>query len=231
MQLTEEAVEICDELGGTVTTIWMANDGFDYSFQLNYQEAWEMQVEAIREVAQKNPNSNISIEYKPYQPRAFTLFSDIGTTLLGIEDINCDNVGITLDLCHMLMKKENPALSLALAQSRNKLMGIHVNDGYQDNDDGMMLSSVHFIQTLEFIYYLKKYDYNGLIYFDTFPIREDPIKECEMNIKVFKLMNELIDQLGLDHIDNIVKNKDSLESQNILLSILNTVTKEKAKIS
>ncbi|WP_163538399.1 sugar phosphate isomerase/epimerase family protein [Gracilibacillus sp. YIM 98692] len=229
--LTEEAIDICNELGGSVTTIWMANDGFDYSFQLNYQEAWNMQVEAIREVAQKNPTSQISIEYKPYQPRAFTLFSDIGTTLLGIEDINCDNVGITLDLCHMLMKKENPALSLALAQSRGKLMGVHLNDGYQDNDDGMMLSSVHFMQTLEFIYYLKKYNYDGLIYFDTFPVREDPIKECETNIKVFKQMSELIDKIGVEHIAQMIQNKDSIESQNMLLTILNTFTADQVQIS
>ncbi|MGJ9385988.1 sugar phosphate isomerase/epimerase family protein [Salipaludibacillus sp. CF4.18] len=229
--ITEEAVEICGELGGSVTTIWMANDGFDYSFQLNYQEAWNMQVEAIREIAKKYPDSNISIEYKPYQPRAFTLFNDIGTTLLGIEDIKCDNVGITLDYCHMLMKKENPSFSLSLAQSRGKLMGIHLNDGYQDNDDGMMFGSVHFMQTLEFVYYLKKYDYKGLIYFDTFPIREDPIKECEMNIQMFKKLYQLVDGLGLDKIDQIVKDKDAVKSQELLLGILDkAVSKTKIEI-
>ena len=32
---TIEAVEICNKLDGEVTTIWLANDGFDYPFQVD----------------------------------------------------------------------------------------------------------------------------------------------------------------------------------------------------
>lgn len=220
IKTTKEAVQICNDLGGNLTTIWCAYDGFDYPFQIDYEEAWNMVIDGIRQVAEEYPDSKISIEYKPYQPRAYALLGDIGTTLLAINDINCDNVGITLDFCHMIMKKENPAYSLALAASKGRLMGVHLNDTYSDDDRGMMIGSVHFMQTLEFIYYLKKYQYEGLIYFDTFPLREDPIKECEVNIEMYKYMYKLIDVIGMSKIQNLLKNRNSLESQKILLDIL-----------
>ncbi|MFO8080362.1 MAG: NADH-ubiquinone oxidoreductase-F iron-sulfur binding region domain-containing protein [Armatimonadota bacterium] len=70
-----------------------------------------MLVDGLKEVANAHPDMRISIEYKPYEPRQFYFISDIGTALLAIEDTGCDNLGVTLDFAHMLMKKENPAFS------------------------------------------------------------------------------------------------------------------------
>ena len=39
--------------------------------------------------------------------------------------------------------------------------------------------------TLEFIYWLQRFDYQGHIYFDTFPKNEDPVREAEYNIRCF----------------------------------------------
>lgn len=219
IDITKRAVETTLELGGLLTTMWFAHDGFDYAFQMDYEKAWSLLIEGIREVAQAYPEAQLSIEYKPYQPRAFSLIGDIGTTLYGIQDVGCPNVGVTLDLCHVMMKRENPACSLALAASHGKLKGIHLNDGYQDNDDGLMIGSVHLMQTLEFIYYLKKYRYSGLVYFDTFPIREDPVKECAANIEMFRLMSDFIDRYGMERVGQIVAKGDALESRHLLKEI------------
>ncbi|MEB7722069.1 sugar phosphate isomerase/epimerase family protein [Staphylococcus equorum] len=217
---TKEAIETCEELGGSTTTIWLANDGFDYSFQVDYEIAWDKTVSALHEIGEQYPNMNISFEYKPYQPRSFALVGDIGLTLLLLDDVNLPNFGVTLDFCHMLMKKENPAYSLALAAKKNRLMGFHLNDGYKDNDDGLMLGSVHLSQTIEFIYYAIKYKYDGLIYFDTFPIREDPVKECEKNIKMYKKIENIIHSYGLENIESLIHSKDATETQEFLYSLL-----------
>ncbi len=215
---TKEAVEVCQQLGGTTTTIWLANDGFDYSFQLDYEDAWNQTVSALKEVASEYPEVNISFEYKPYEPRSFSLVGDIGLSLLLVEEVGLPNVGITLDFCHMLMKKENPAYSVALAARKNRLMGFHLNDGYKDGDDGNMLGSVHLMQTLEFIFYAKKYNYTGLIYFDTFPLREDPVAECEQNIKVYKALDALITKIGMEEIQQLIKEKNGVKVQQFMLS-------------
>ncbi|CAM3382658.1 MULTISPECIES: sugar phosphate isomerase/epimerase family protein [Saccharibacillus] len=217
IRVTKEAIEVCQQLGGTTTTIWLANDGFDYSFQLDYEQAWNQTVSALREIASAYPSMNISFEYKPYEPRSFSLVGDIGLSLLLVEEVGLPNVGITLDFCHMLMKKENPAYSVALAARKNRLMGFHLNDGYKDADDGIMLGSVHLMQTLEFIYYAKKYNYTGLIYFDTFPKREDPVAECEQNIRVYQALDALIEKTGMDAIEQLIREKSGVKVQQFLL--------------
>lgn len=220
IKLCKEAVDMCKTLGGSVVTIWLGYDGFDYSFQLDYPKVWGKLVEAFKEIADYNKEIKISIEYKPFQPRAFSMISSIGSTLLMINDVKRENLGVTVDYCHMLMKGENPAFGLSLAAQRNKLYGIHINDGYGLNDDGLMVGSVSFIQTLEFIYYLKKYNYNGVIYFDTFPVREKAIEECKKNVEVFKRLYNLVDQIGMKRINEIIEKNDAVEAQGILLSCL-----------
>jgi len=218
IQETMEAIEVCNTLGGEVTTIWLANDGFDYAFQMDYEQAYDKIVDALKQITSRFPDNKISFEYKPYQPRAFSLIGNISTTLMLLEDVGAPNMGVTLDFCHMLMTKENPAYSLALAARKNRLMGFHLNDGHKDNDDGLMLGSVHFMQTLEFIYYAKRYNYDGLIYFDTFPLREDPVAECEQNIKMYKALDSFLDRFGLDKVEEIIQSENALQAQKLLYS-------------
>ena len=53
-------------------TLWLGQDGFDYSFQADYKDLWQKEIEGIREVASHDPDCNISIEYKPNEPRAYS---------------------------------------------------------------------------------------------------------------------------------------------------------------
>ena len=105
------------------------------------------------------------------------------------------------------MAKENPAFSLAIATIDSKLRGVHLNDGNGEMDDGLIFGSASVMKTLEFIFYLKRSKYEGLVYFDTFPIRVDPFWEAEMNIKMFKKYWNKIDEIGIDEItENILAN-------------------------
>lgn len=219
-QLCMEAVDICEKMGADLVTIWLGYDGFDYSFQLPYEKVWKQLVESFKEIAAYNKNIRISIEYKPFQPRAYSMISDAGSTLLMVNDVNESNLGVTLDYCHMLMKGENPAYGLSQAAARGKLYGVHMNDGHGLNDDGLITGSVTFIQTLEFIYYLKKYSYNGVIYFDTFPVREKGIDEVRKNIEVYERLEKLIDKIGMNKLEEIINENDAVKVQNILLDCL-----------
>ncbi len=218
--LCKEAIDIVKILGGEIITIWLGYDGFDYSFQIPYEKMWKQLVNNFKEIANYNRNIKISIEYKPFQPRSYSMIPSIGTALLMTNDINLDNVGVTLDYCHMLMKGENPAYSLFLAAVRNKLYGVHLNDGHGMNDDGLITGSVTFIQTLEFIYYLKKFNYEGVVYFDTFPIRENGLEEVKKNIEIFEKIENLILKIGMDKIENIINSNNAIKAQTILLKCL-----------
>ncbi|PTI63535.1 AP endonuclease, partial [Staphylococcus succinus] len=65
-----------------------------------------------------------------------------------------------------------------------------------------------------------KYNYEGLIYFDTFPIREDPVKECEMNIAMYKKLEQTIYEYGVENIEYLINTKDSTEIQKFSYSLL-----------
>ncbi len=71
IEMTKEACDICRRLGGSVITLWLENDGFDYSFQTDYVTAWNQIIEAMRETADYAPDMKISIEYKPFEERNF----------------------------------------------------------------------------------------------------------------------------------------------------------------
>ncbi len=136
-------------------------------------------------MVEHNPGIDVSIEYKPNEPRSFSLMPDVATTLLAIRDVDRPNLGVTLDFAHVLFADEMPACSAALVARHSKLLGVHLNDGYAKRDDGLMVGSVHPIQTLELLYVLDRIGYDGAIYFDTFPDTTgiDPIRECEANIR------------------------------------------------
>jgi xylose isomerase len=208
--LCKEAADACRDLGGKVITLWLGFDGFDYPFQIDYQKAWSQVKEYVIALADYAPDLQISIEYKPYQERSYALIDSIGLTLLMVSEVNRKNVGVTVDYCHMLMKRENPAYGLSLAADKGKLFGVHINDGYGTHDDGLMVGMVSMLQTLEFMYYLKKYNYQGAIYFDTFPIREEPLSEIKQNVKVINKINNLVEELGLKNIEEIISKNDAI---------------------
>lgn len=217
LQLCKDAGDYCRQAGGHVITIWLGFDGFDYSFQINYQKVWEQLRAAYQTIADYAPDLQISIEYKPFQPRAYAFIDSMGVTGMMLHDVNRKNVGVTLDYCHMLMKHENPAFAADLFGSQNKLYGIHLNDGYGLNDDGLMIGTSSPFKTLELLYYLKKHHFDGVIYFDTFPVIEDASKECEQNIQMIRHFEQLIDKTGLGHIQSVIDKNDAVAASQLML--------------
>ena len=220
IQMCKDAADICRELGGSVITLWLENDGFDYPFQMDYEYCFQQVVEAVREVADYAKDMKISIEYKPYEERNFALIDSTGMTLYLISEVDRDNVGCTLDFCHMLMKHDSPSYGLALAASKGKLFGLHMNDGYGFQDSGLIFGSINFSLCAEFIYYLKRYHYDGVVFFDTFPIRENAILEVQANVDAFEQISKMVDKIGIDEISKIVAKRDGISAQNLILEMM-----------
>ena len=220
LNLCFEAVDACRAIGGQVVTVWLGFDGYDYCFQVDYAKTWDRVVRAFQQICDYGHDLQISIEYKPFQPRVHSLVSSIGDTMTMIHDVNRPNIGGTLDFCHMLMKAENPAFGLAMLSHRGKLFGVHLNDGNHLNDDGLMVGMMNLVQTTEFLFYLKKSDYTGVIYFDTFPVREDIIGEIIANINMVEKISQMIDRAGLDRIQHVIDQNNALEAQKLVLEFL-----------
>jgi L-rhamnose isomerase len=220
---TKRGIDQMLELDGTLMTLWMGQDGFDYSFQADYAMLWDQTLEAISEVADHVPPSEISIEYKPNEPRSFALMPDIGTTLLAIHEMGRKNVGVTIDFAHVLYADEMPAYAAALAARSSKLFGVHLNDGYAKRDDGLMVGAVHPVQTMELIYVLEEINYDRPIYFDTFPDTTgiDPVAECSANIATVEAMRGVVRKLQADNrLRTAIAGQDAVTSNTVVREAL-----------
>jgi len=223
IDLTKRGIDQMLELDASLMTLWMGQDGFDYSFQADYAQMWDWTLEAMAEVADHSRDTEISIEYKPNEPRSFSLMPDIGTTLLAIHEIGRKNVGVTLDFAHVLYADEMPAYAAALASRNKKLFGVHLNDGYGKRDDGLMVGTVHPVQTIELLYVLDTIKYDRAIYFDTFPdiTGLDPVAECTANIATVENMRGLVERLrGDNQLSAAIAKQDAVASNSIIRKAL-----------
>ena len=197
IDLTRRGIDAARACGAPMMTLWLGQDGYDYTFQADYARLWEWEIEGIRTVALHDPSVAISLEYKPNEPRAFSLLPDAATTLLAIREIGLPNLGVTLDFAHSLYADEQPAAAAALIARHSRLLGLHLNDGYAKRDDGLMVGAVHAVQTVELLRQIRRDGYDGALYFDTFPDATglDPVRECAANIRTVRRMLAAIDRL------------------------------------
>lgn len=223
IDLTRKGIDAAMEMSAPLMTLWLGQDGFDYSFQADYSKMWQDEVDAIREVADHAPDCQISIEYKPNEPRSFALLPDVATTLLAIDEAGSKNLGVTLDFAHVLYADEMPAFAAALIARRSRLLGVHLNDGYAKRDDGLMVASVHPQATLELLCQIRRDGYDGVIYFDTFPDASgiDPIEECAANIEMVERLMKMTDRVAADEgLSAAIAQQNSPASQRAVQRIL-----------
>ena len=74
---TKRGIDCAASLGCETMTLWMGQDGLDYSFQADFSQMWDHTIAAMQELADHNRSINLSIEYKPNEPRAFSLMPDV----------------------------------------------------------------------------------------------------------------------------------------------------------
>lgn len=210
IRLTQEAVDVAAEFGVGHVNVWMAHDGWDYPFEVDYPRLWEDEVDGFRQVATYNPEMRISVEYKPLEPRRKSLIGSMAEALLAVREVGQPNFGVQIDFCHSLMAREHPAAAAAQALREGRLFGVHLNDGYGPADDGLTVGSVHPWQTLELLWYLRRHGYRGTIYFDTFPERVDAAAECAANLRAVARFESMLDRLDDAEIGTLQARHDAL---------------------
>lgn len=223
IDLTKRGLDAAQEMGASVMTLWLGQDGVDYSFQGDFARMWDDTVAALAEVAAHAPALPIAVEYKPNEPRAFALLPDMATTLLALKETGRDNLGVTVDFCHVLFAGEIPAQVARLAARHSRILGVHLNDGYGKRDDGLMVGSVHPVQTVELFVELARMNYDGVTYFDTFPDHGglDPVAEGATNIRMTERLRAIATRLVDDPaLTAAIARQDATESLRIVAAAL-----------
>jgi xylose isomerase len=206
IQVVKDAMDWASEIDNAVVDIWPGQDGWDYPFATNYVDAWGALVDGIREACDYRPDIRVTVEPKIKEPRTHIMCSGTGITLLLVREIDRPNLGICIDVGHGLAAYENVANSIAICKAfGDKLFHMHFNDSYRNTtDDDLMVASVHTIEYLEMVYWLRKTGFSGYWSLDTFPYREDALACVKENFEWLKAMNKLVDRIGEKNLDDLI---------------------------
>lgn len=220
LELCEDAVAVAKHLGAHTVKLWPGQDGFDYPFQVDYRSLWKLELDGVRHVADIDPEIRVAIEYKGKEPRTHMSFSTAARTLLGIQALGRDDVGLVVDLGHSLFAKETPADVVSLVHDAGRLFTIEMNDNWREWDDDMVVGSVHMVETLEFLQELRKINWTEPILLDQFPFREDPVDAARTSIATIRRLDAALDRVGVNALAEVQEQQDALAAHRLLVDLL-----------
>jgi xylose isomerase len=220
VELSAAAVEAASVLGAGYVKFWPGQDGYDYPFQCDYGEYRRLATEGVRSVASSFPETRFGIEYKLKEPRNRLFWSSAAATLLAIDQIGLDNIGVVIDFGHSLFAKENPAEMLHLVHSAGRLVDIELDDNYREWDDDLTVGSVHLVETLEFLLMMRTIGWGRPVKLDLFPFRENAVAAVQASIETLRQLEERCDRLDIESLRRAQQDQDAISAQRVARAAL-----------
>ena len=121
-------------------------------------------------------------------------------------------MGVTLDFGHSMYGSENPAEAVSLLEASPYKYYIHINDNDGKWDWDYFCGTKHYLDYIEFLYYLKKYDYNDYFTSDTSPTRWDIKGTFEANSRMTIKIWQLFDRIDTDRLELLMTQGDYIET-------------------
>jgi len=208
-EVLKQAIDRVYQLDCNLITVCLLNDGHDYPFQINYQEAWKNLIEAIKRVADYRSGIKVSLEYKMSEPVVRTIVGTVGKALHFCHEVDRENVGITLDVGHALQAGENPAESISLLVSKGKLFYLHINDNFRNWDWDLIPGFVNFWDYLELLFYLREYDYQGWIAMDVSPKNLNPVEVFTTSIEFMRNIEHLLKNIDSSRVFQLMEERST----------------------
>ena len=208
--------EIARELGCGLLNIWPGQDGFDYLLATDYDAYRSHFVEAIATLAQEYPDLKFALEYKPKEPRCFSLLARMADTLLVCLESGCDNVGVCIDTGHSYVAGESVGEAIVLAKrAGNRLFHMHFNDNHGLWDDDMIVGTVHSTTYIETLFWLKRTNYSGWMSMDQYPYREEAAEAIGESVQWLKGYNAIVEKHWVE-IETLMQSGDAVEVSRFL---------------
>jgi len=221
VQVTKTLMDVAADMNCKKLTIWNGQDGYDYPFTANYMKEIEWLQEGIRECADYRKDIQLAIEYKVREPRLHCYLSNVYSTLMFLKEVNRDNVGITVDFGHCIIAHENPAEAIAACKIYgDKLFHVHVNDNFGVWDDDCITSTEHVIETMEFMYWLKKTNYDGWFSFDQYTPRLDGRDALVEGLNWMEDITAVVDKIDDAKMEEMFKNVNAVEMSKMVRELL-----------
>jgi xylose isomerase len=184
VRFIEEAKDFAAAIGADKVTCCPLGDGYEFSFQYDYAQTWKYLVETFGAAGDYKPEIPLFVEYKPSETRGRCFVDSAAKTLCLLNDIQNTNMGVTLDFGHSIYGNEHPAEAVVMLAESPYPYYIHINDNDGKWDWDYFCGTKHYLEYVEFIYYLKKYGYRDYMTSDTSPTRWDIRGTFEANSRM-----------------------------------------------
>jgi xylose isomerase len=210
------AKDFAEDIGADKVTCCPLSDGYEFAFQADYAAAWKRLVESFSEAADYKRYIPLFIEFKPSETRGTCYLNNAAKTLLLIKDISIKELGVTLDFGHSIYGGSNPAEEVTLLAESGQPYYIHINDNDAKWDWDYFCGSKHLLEYAEFLYYLKKYNYQDYMTSDTSPTRWDILETFTINARITNKLWALLDKADEQGLGRLIGNGDYLKTWKII---------------
>jgi len=212
---------IAQQIGCPLINLWLGQDGYDYPLTADYLGQRSMLTDNLRTLAAEFPDLQFALEYKPKEPRNFSFHARAADTLLVAQETGLPNVGVCIDVGHSLMAGENVAESAVLLQHYGqKLSHMHFNDNYRSWDDDMIVGSVHLVEYLELLFWLKETGYEGWYSMDLYPYREDASAAVSESVAFLSSLENLLTTERRSELRSLIASGDATASTRWMRELL-----------
>lgn len=216
----KHGMDVAVEMGCNLVTCCPLGDGHDYSFQIDYTQAWGWFLEGIKEAASHRDDVRLSLEYKPMETRVRTVLGTAASALHVCDQVGLDNVGVTIDIGHALYAPETPALSISQLAHANRLFMVHINDNLRNWDWDLVPGSVNFWDWIENLLYLQKVEYDGWIVSDVMPARLDPVLVLNQVSRSIRRGLKLLEKVDQDALWAAIHKNDAMAAYDLFYGAL-----------
>ncbi len=179
-----EAKDFAAAVGSDKVTCCPLGDGYEFSFQYDYAQTWKYLVETFGAAGDYKPEIPLFVEYKPSETRGRCFVDSAAKTLCLLNDIQNSKMGVTLDFGHSIYGNEHPAEAVVMLAESPYPYYIPVNDNDGKWDWDYFCGTKHYLEYVEFLYYLKQYGYSDYMTSDTSPTRWDIQGTFEANSRM-----------------------------------------------
>ncbi|ADM27192.1 Xylose isomerase domain protein TIM barrel [Ignisphaera aggregans DSM 17230] len=185
LEVLTESMDIAKALGVDTVSFWPGQDGWDYSFEVNYGKMLKIFMNNLKELAIRAADRGLTlgIEAKVKEPREGNMIIPTShASILMAKRINDELgkkvVGITIDYGHELMYAVEPAYTVYLAKEFDvPLLSIHINTAKtHSNDEDRVVGTGDLWQFIDFLYATVDIGFDGWYALDQFTYRMNPVE-------------------------------------------------------
>ena len=213
VQFIKDAKDFAKKVGADKVTCCPLGDGYEFNFNCNYSQSWKYLIDNFGKSADYLSEIPLFIEYKPAETRGRCFIDTAAKTLCLLKEIGIRQMGVTIDFGHSVMfGNENPAEAVTLIADSPFQYYIHINDNNSKWDWDYMVGTKHFLDYVEFLYYLQKYNYQNYITSDTSPTRWNIKGTFEANVRMTNKIWNLLNRLDKKEFDTLIAGENYLQT-------------------